>query len=297
MKALVLAQHQLVPEADNWFFTSVGVIYRFGAASIILALLSFSTLKTISLREIEQGVVLAIFGGGGMLFQMDGLAYTQASTCAFLTQGYCVFIPLWIALNRRRLPSLKTFLSTTLVVGGVWVLSRLNVHDFELGRGECETLFASLLLTGQILSLEAPRYTANRPANFSVVMFAGMALVSLPPALATAPHAGAFLTAYASPATLGFLAILVLFCTLIAYVLMNYWQKYVTATEAGLIYCIEPLCASFVSVFLPGIFSSWASVHYGNEQLTSRLFLGGGLITAANILIQSNWLDAKPAPA
>lgn len=296
MKALLLAQHQLIPEADNWFFTSVGLIYRFGAASIILALISFSTLKTISLREIEQGVVLAIFGGGGMLFQMDGLAYTQASTCAFLTQGYCVFIPLWIALHRRRLPSLKTFLSTTLVVGGVWVLSRLNVHDFKLGRGECETLFASLLMTGQILSLVAPRYTANRPANFSVVMFAGMALVSLPPALATAPHAGAFLAAYASPATLGFLAILVLFCTLIAYVLMNYWQKYVTATEAGLIYCTEPLCASFVSLFLPAIFSAWASIHYENEQLTSRLFLGGSLITAANILIQSNWLNAKPAP-
>jgi hypothetical protein len=77
---------------------------------------------------------------------------------------------------------------------------------------------------------------------------------------------------------------------------MNYWQKYVTATEAGLIYCTEPLCASFVSLFLPAIFSAWASIHYENEQLTSRLFLGGSLITAANILIQSNWLNAKPAP-
>jgi hypothetical protein len=78
---------------------------------------------------------------------------------------------------------------------------------------------------------------------------------------------------------------------------MNFWQKYVTATEAGLIYCIEPLCASFASLFLPALFSSWAGVHYENEQLTSRLFLGGGLITAANILIQSNWLNAKPARA
>jgi drug/metabolite transporter (DMT)-like permease len=237
--------------------------------------------------ELEQGIVLALFGGGGILFQMDGLAYTQASTCAFLTQGYCIFIPLWVALNRRRWPSLKIISSTLLVVGGVWVLSRLNLHDFKLGRGEGETLVASLFLTGQILCLESPRYAGNRPANFSTVMFAGMALLSLPPALATAPSASAFLRAYAPPVTWGLLAVLVVFSTLISYVLMNYWQKQVTATEAGLIYCLEPLVASTLCLFLPAWLSSWAAIHYDNEKLTGRLFIGGGLIFAANLLIQS----------
>jgi drug/metabolite transporter (DMT)-like permease len=86
----------------------------------------------------------------------------------------------------------------------------------------------------------------------------------------------------------------VVFCTLIAYVMMNRWQKFVTATEAGLIYCIEPVIASVLALFLPAIFSSWAGVHYANEQLTARLFLGGGLITAANLLLQSKWLEPKP---
>ena len=107
----------------------------------------------------------------------------------------------------------------------------------------------------------------------------------------TAPNAHAWLRAYASPATCGFLAILVVFCTLISYMMMNRWQKQVTATEAGLIYCIEPVIASLLSLFLPAIFSSWAGIHYANEQLTARLFIGGGLITAANLLLQSSGLN------
>ena len=297
MKACGLAQHDLVPAAGNWFITFLGVMYRFGAAALILALFSLPSLRTISRREMEQGIVIAVFGAGGILFQMDGLAYTQASTCVFLTQGYCVFIPLWLALNHRRLPSLKIVLSTVLVVAGVWVLSRLNVHDFRLGRGECETLIASVLLTGQILCLESPRYGGNRPENFSTVMFGVMALICLPLAVATAPNAGAFLGAYASPGTCSLLAVLVLFSTLISYVMMNYWQKHVTATEAGLIYCIEPLVASFLCLFLPAVLSSWVAIHYANEQLTVRLFIGGGLILGANVLIQSKWLEPEAVQA
>ena len=297
MKALALAQQNLLPGANSWFLTFLGVMYRFGLAGLILCVIFFSELKTISRRELEQGIVIALFGTGGILFQMDGIGYTAASTCAFLTQGYCVFIPLWVALTHRRWPPLKIFISTVLVVCGVAVLSRINVHEFKLGRGEWETLIASLLFTGQILCLENPRYAQNRPGNFSTVMFLTMALLCLPLVLITAPNSHALLRAYASPATCGFLAILVVFCTLMAYVMMNRWQKHVTATEAGLIYCVEPVIASFLSLFLPAIFSAWASIQYSNEQLTARLFIGGGLITAANLLIQSRWLEAKPVAA
>jgi drug/metabolite transporter (DMT)-like permease len=293
MKSLGLAQQKLLPDAGSWFFTSLGVMYRFGFAGVILAAIFWRELKTLSRREAEQGMALALFGGGGILFQMDGLGYTAASTSAFLTQGYCVFIPLWVALVHRRWPKLKTVLSTTLVILGVAVLSRLNLHEFKLGRGEGETLIASLLFTGQILCLENPRYAANRFANFSVIMFLGMAALCAPLIVATAPNAAACWRTYASLPTCGFLAVLVIFCTLIAYTMMNRWQKFVTATEAGLIYCIEPVIASLLALFLPAIFSKWANIDYANEQFTTRLLIGGGLITAANLLLQSKFLEKK----
>ena len=107
-------------------------MYRFGFAGLILGLIYLRQLRTTTRRELEQGIVLAIFGGGGILFQMDGLAYTDASISAFLTQGYCLFIPLWVAVVNRRWPSLKIVLSTVLVVIGVAVLAQLNLHSLKL---------------------------------------------------------------------------------------------------------------------------------------------------------------------
>jgi len=87
------------------------------------------------------------------------------------------------------------------------------------------------------------------------------------------------------------MALMVLFCTLISYLAMNYWQPLVTSTEAGLIYCLEPVLASLLALFFPIWLSRWAGVDYANEHLTFRLVAGGGLITAANILLQSPWLE------
>lgn len=297
MKALSLEQHRLLPDTGSWFCTALGVMYRFGAAGLVMFLFNLAPLKTIARLELEQGIALAFFGVAGILFQMDGLAYTLASTSAFLTQGYCVFIPLWGLLIQRRQPSLKIFVSTLLVVVGVAVLADLNFHSFKLGRGELETLVASLMFTGQILLLENPRYAANRTGNFSTVMFLTMALLCLPLVWATAPGAAACFRAYASPTALADLALLVVFCTVFAYTLMNRWQRHVTATEAGLIYCIEPVVASVLVLFLPGWLSHWSGFDYANEQLTVRLLFGGGLITAANILLQSSWLESRRIPA
>ena len=293
MKALMLAQHRLLPGAGSWFLTALSVAVRFGSAGLLLLPFTFRRLGGLTRREVEQGLVLAGFGGLGILFQMDGLSYTEASTSAFLTQSYCVFIPVWVALVCRRLPPLKQVICIALVVAGVGVLAGLNLRSFHLGRGELETLIGSLLFAGQIMTLERPRFAGNRPMMFSIVMFPAMALLCLPVVWATSPGPTACLQAFAAPAPIGLVAVLVIFCTLVAYMAMNYWQRYVTATEAGLIYCLEPVLASLMALFLPFWLSRWAGVDYPNEQLTFRLIVGGGLITASNILLQSPWLEAE----
>ncbi|MES2693821.1 MAG: hypothetical protein V4773_10140, partial [Verrucomicrobiota bacterium] len=77
-----------------------------------------------------------------------------------------------------------------------------------------------------------------------------------------------------------------IFCTVGAYGLMNAWQPKITATEAGLIYCVEPIFGSLMACFLPALFSAWTGIHYPNETVTWTLLLGGGLITLANVLLQ-----------
>jgi drug/metabolite transporter (DMT)-like permease len=286
VKALALEQQKLLPDAGSWFFALIGAMYRFGSAALLLGLFLNRNLPKISRLELEQGFWLAVFGIGGILFQMDGLSYTAASTSAFLTQLYVAFIPVWVALVHRHLPTPKVIASLVLVIVGLAILAGLDFKSFELGRGETETLIGSVLFGGQILILERPRYAPNDPLRFSVVMFVVMALLCVPGVWLTAPNASACLRAFASPAAGGFLAVLVIVCTLGGYLFMNRWQRDVTATEAGLIYSVEPVVTSVLTLFLPGLISIWAGINYPNENLTARLLIGGGLVTAANVLLQ-----------
>jgi len=296
MKALLLAQQQLLPSVGTWFLTSLSVFCRFALAGWLLVLFLPGPMRRLRRLEVEQGLLVGGFGGLGILFQMDALGYTTASVSAFLTQGYCIFIPLWLAVTRRRWPTLKVFSSVLLVLAGVAVLAGFNFQALRLGRGEMETLMASLLFTGQILNLDRPRYATNRPLSMTVAMFFVMAMTALPLLLVTAPHASACWRAFGTPATAGLLAIITGLCTLAAFCLMNVWQRHLSATEAGLMYCSEPVFAAFTALFLPGLFSVWAGIQYANETLTLRLLIGGGLITAANILLQSPWRETTADP-
>ena len=89
----------------------------------------------------------------------------------------------------------------------------------------------------------------------------------------------------------GFTLALALFCTIGAFTLMNAFQPRITATEAGLIYCLESGFASGLALFLPALFARWGGFTYPDETLTFGLLAGGGLITAANVIIQ-----LKPLP-
>ena len=285
-KALALSQQELLRGGSSWFIASLCVAYRFAIAALLMLLLSGRSLARMTRLEVEQGLGLGLFAGAGILLQVDGMAYTAASTSAFLTQCYCLLIPLWVAWRERKPPSAKAFVSCALVIVGVAVLAKVQWRNLGLGRGEWETIAASVAFTGQILWLERAKYARNNVRHFSLVMFAVMALVCLPVALLTTDQPADWLRAYSSAATLGLLAILVSFCTFGGYLLMNRWQRHLTATQAGLIYCVEPVFASLFALFLPAWFSQWSSVAYANEKLTPNLLLGGGLITAANVLIQ-----------
>ena len=297
IKSLALLQAQLVPGSSTWFITASTLVPRFTLGALVLGIICFRALRTLTRSEARQAIGLGLFAIAGMTFQNDGLQFTSASTSAFLTQFYAIMIPVWLALRARRMPPWAVWVACALVLAGVGVLARLDWHDLKLGRGEVETLVASVFFMGQILWLERREFSGNRALPVTTVMFGVQAVVTGAMAVALAPPAAPMLALWTNGSWMGLTLVLTVLCTLAAFTIMNKFQPYLTATEAGLLYCSEPLFASGMALFLPAWFSQWSGSVYLNETATANLLIGGGLITAANVFIQLQPANPPPATA
>ncbi|MGB0993699.1 MAG: EamA family transporter, partial [Akkermansiaceae bacterium] len=189
LKALMIElreQSSATQEASTLFFSSWIQMARFLIAGVIMFFLTIKISKPTAL-EIRQGLIIAFWGGIGMWLQADGLAYTEASTSAFLTQAYCVFLPLWVAVSHKKLPSKTTIAAVLLVIIGGGILAGVSTNNLKVGRGELATIASALFFTFQILTLEKPQYSNNRGRSVTLVMCLGISLVFLPITFATAP--------------------------------------------------------------------------------------------------------------
>jgi len=168
---------------------------------------------------------------------------------------------------------------------GAALLSPGLLRHFILGAGELVIIVSTFFTASQIVWVERPLYVENRPGVVTVIMFAILAGVFT---------AGYFLMGgtehlarqvFGTPAIWTLTLALVFLCTVFNFFIMNAWQRCVSATEAGLIYCIEPVIATAISSFLPGWISRLASITYPNEALTWSLLVGGVLIVSATVLV------------
>lgn len=289
VKAIGILQSKLLPESSSWFHASLTGVVRFTAAGTILGIFSARTLGRLTRSELWQGAGLGFFGGAGILLQMDGLSHTSASVSAFITQMFCVIVPIIVAFRDREWPPSRVFAAACLMMFGVGLLARFDVRTFHLGRGEAETLLSAFFFAGQIIWLERPIFARNNVKHFSLVMFFTMGVFSLPILAASSRHYTDAFTCYSDPGVIAIAGAITLFCTILAFVLMNKWQPLVPATEAAIIYGAEPVFASLMALFLPGFVSKHTGIDYPNEQITWQLLAGGLLVLLANLILQIRW--------
>ncbi len=286
IKAVLLAHLAADPAARPALVTMMTIAPRFVLGALLLGLWLLPQWRTFTRREIEQGLWMGLSGCGGMYFQNSGLQETSASIAAFLTQFYVVLIPAWVALQARRWPSGRIWWCCALVLAGVAVLARVSPATLHIGWGETQILFSAAFFAVQIYVASSARFAGNRALPVTFVLFVTAALVFTLAASTLAPDLNALLTPWCSPGWLGATLALTLFCTLATFTLLCRWQPLLTPTEAGLIYCLEPVFAAALCLFLPAWISGWLGISYANETLTWHLWVGGALVTAANVLIQ-----------
>ncbi len=284
-RALFLDQLHDVPGASTWCLSAWSLCLRFALAAGLLLFWCRRELGRPTRSECRQGLVLGVLTAAGMLLQMDALMHATASTVAFLSQCYAVWIPLVVAVRDRRWPSVRVVLCILGVLSGVALLSGVSPESGAIGRGELESLIGSLIFTAQILVAERQRYVANRVVVVAVITFVIAAVAYIPVVCATAPSGYALIALYADPARLGVLAVLASVTTCLGLLLMFRWQRHVGAVTAAVIYSTEPIYAALFAALLPAGLSALFGVTYAAEPLTLTLLLGGGLIIGANVLM------------
>jgi drug/metabolite transporter (DMT)-like permease len=291
-KASVLAQEPFAAGESTWFIAAHNLTPRFAVGVLGLLALYGGRVLQLTRREWMQAVFMALMSFGGCLLQTDGLQRSTAATTAFLTQFYVILIPLWWALIQRRRPSGWVLLAAGLVLAGVAVLARVDWQAFRLGRGETEILLATFFFSLMLCAINWPAFATNRAERTTAAMFllecGGFGVVSV----ATCRVPMHLVTPYASPSWLGLVVVTAVLGTAGPFLLMNRWQRFIPATEAGLLYSFGPVIAALTEVALPAALSRWVGIDYPNQPLTLALVTGGALILGANVLIQ-----LKPAQA
>jgi hypothetical protein len=177
-------------------------------------------------------------------------------------------------------------MATAGVIAGIMILSKVDWTQVRIGRAELETLISTFFFTGQILVLDARRFFRNRTKMVSSVMFLLTGLVFAMVAILANHSFSSYKLAAGVGGQFYLIGILVIFCTLGSFNLMNRCQKYIPSSEAALIYTLEPVSTSLFATFLPALLGRLVGVAYENEPVTFTLLFGGGLILSANLLMQ-----------
>jgi drug/metabolite transporter (DMT)-like permease len=306
---LQIDQHFAVTEltASSWLRSGSAawmIAIRFAIALLLLAFVLRGMMRQIRLPHVLSGMAIGTVFFVGLLLQVIGLATIPASRSGFLTSLAVVFTPLITTIFRRRLPGGPSLLGAAIALLGVTVLTGLLVvQDGRVAfaedawqrwtTGDSLTTLAAFFFSVQILLVDrlGKRYES---VAFTPSMFATTAVlasivflvirVRIPEVPASAPSAGVWFSLAVQPRFFLSIGLLSVFPTLLAFVLMNKFQPYLSAVQAAVIYTLEPVFASLWAMFLPTLLAALCAVVYSNEQLSLPLLIGGTLVLIANVL-------------
>ncbi|WP_113673082.1 DMT family transporter [Vallitalea guaymasensis] len=217
---------------------------RFLTAAIMLSIIFFKHLKTISKSDIIGGFIVGLFLFLGFIFQTFGILYTTPSKNAFLTGVNVIIVPFlcWILYCKK--PPLKSFLSAIICFIGIGLLTLDTAIGVNLG--DLLTLICAVFFA---LHIVFNGHYSNKinPIKLSIIQMYVAFILSL------ISFVFMDINTVKLDITLNaILAILYLgiFCTSIAFFIQTYAQKKVPANKAAIFLSTESVFGTVFSVIL-----------------------------------------------
>lgn len=240
---------------------------RFTLATAIMCLILNKRLRNITKKDLYAGAVIGILLFLGFSAQTIGLQYTTASKQAFLTGTNVVIVPFLAWMVHKQRPDGYAFSSTFLALIGIGLLTIQG--SFFINKGDLLTLICAVFFAAHIVSVG---YFAKGkdPFLLAFVQMAVAALIFSIFALIFEPVPRVFDKQMVSA-----VAYLVLFPTLMAFVIQNTAQQFTTSTRTALILCLE------------SVFGTILAVMFLKEMLTIQMIAGCVLILIAIVLAET----------
>lgn len=245
--------------------------WRYLIAAAVLGLLCLPRLRNLSLASWRSGLALGLALYAGTMTQTIGLAGTSAANAGFIAGTALLFVPGFRYLLERHRLSARIAKACLLALAGLGVLTlRLPL---SIGSGDLWVL-ASAAAYALHMVLAGPAVRRHDPLLLSLLQLivcgtlcwlqAFGQMIGVGPSALLPPNGNVW-------AAIGFTGLL---ATAFPYAAQNLAQQKVEAHHVALIFLLEP------------VFASLAGHVVLHEQLSPRLFLGGGLILAALLLAE-----------
>lgn len=235
--------------------------WRFGAAAVVLLLLSPRRVLSLSRVERRRATVLGVLLGFGFLLQTSGLLTASAGLSGFLTGASVVLVPVVARLAFAEEVPASGWLAVALASAGVALLAGGLSGGAAIGAAL--TVAGAACFAGHIASL-GTWATGPNAVGLTAWSVAVAALVTGAAALA-----GGGLAVPPDRQTWTAVAYLALLATCVGFVVQAWAQSALTATTAAVVMTLEPV---FAAIIAAGV---------GGESLPALSWLGGLIVVAA----------------
>lgn len=251
---------------------SVGALLtlRFCIGGTALLAIALATGVPWKRQDLKDGLVLGAVLAALFWLQTDGLRFTSTTKNAFITGLYVIFTPMVALLAGDRLRPIHGAAAGVAFLGLVLLVFKPG-ESFGgwHPRGDTFTLLNAVLV-GVHIVLTAHYSRRANPWVLAFIQVAAVGLVSGAVALAFPSvygfHGGRGL---ALPGVWLALAFLGLLATTLAFWLQSRFQSQLGATEAGVLFSLEPLWATLLAVsgLIPGVRDRLSWAQWGGAAL------------------------------
>jgi drug/metabolite transporter (DMT)-like permease len=237
---------------------------RFGLATIAMILIFPKAVGALAPETRKRAVVLGGLYGVAQILQTAGLAHTPASVSGFITGMYVVCTPLFAAAILGTRIGAVTWGAVLLAIAGLGVLT---LSGFSVGYGEALTLVAAIIYALHIVGLGA----WSTPAEAMGMSIIQLAVITGICFVGAVPHGIVLPQSTGDWAALVYMA---LFAGAAAMAGQTWAQGHLPPTRTAIIMSMEPVFAALFAVLL------------GGEDPTVRMFVGGGMVLAAMLIVE-----------